>query len=90
MEAQLWTINGLAAQLDIDRRTLTKRLRGLRPAATEKRNDGSVVRRYRLNDVLAHLNRVPGTPRDPTPLELDETWEMLSRLIWRPALPGHA
>jgi hypothetical protein len=88
MEAQLWTINGLSVQLDIDRRTLARQLEGLRPAATEKRNGGSVVRKYRLNDVLEYMNRPKGTPRDPTAEELAETASTIYGFVGSQVWPG--
>ena len=45
MTRRLWSINGLAAELDADRRTLTKRLRDLPPAET-KRVGGRIEKRW--------------------------------------------
>lgn len=59
MRTQLWTINALAAQLKIDRRTLAKQLAGLPPAKTKKRSDGSVVKYWHLADVVEWLRAAP-------------------------------
>jgi hypothetical protein len=52
--AQLWSINGLSAELGIDRRTLGKRLSNLPPDG-EGIEAGKTVRRWRLARVLKHL-----------------------------------
>jgi len=38
MQSKLWSISGLATELEMDRRTLAKRLEYLAPA--EEKNDG--------------------------------------------------
>lgn len=50
MQRQNWSINGLAAELGIDRRTLAKRLQDLPPAQDEPRT-------YTLRAVLDHLRQ---------------------------------
>lgn len=88
MQAQLWTISGLSAQLGIDRRTLAKRLQGLTPASVEKRSDGAKVRRYKLADVVAHLNRDPQATKGPTDAQVDEAAEGFLAFVGRDMLPG--
>lgn len=56
MPREDWSENALATELQMDRRTLSKRLEGLRPART-KRLKNREERFYRLSDVLKHLNR---------------------------------
>lgn len=51
MQKQLWSINGLATELGLDRRTLCRRLEGLRPAKIEGK-----VKLYRLQDALSCLD----------------------------------
>ena len=60
MTRKLWSINALATELDIDRRTLAKRLTGL-PPATEKKVGSRIEKRWHLADVLEHFNN----PRSP-------------------------
>lgn len=55
MTPELWSISGLSVELGIDRRTLNKRLSGLRPDA-ERREAGKTVKRWRLARVLRHLD----------------------------------
>ena len=56
MQAELWTINGLAVELDRDRRSLARDLEGLKPDE-ETRQGARTVRRYRMARVVAHLYR---------------------------------
>lgn len=60
MTKETWSINALAAELDMDRRTLNKRLKGLKPAET-KNLGNRTEKRYYLADVVAHLHR-PNNP----------------------------
>jgi hypothetical protein len=53
MQRQLWSINALSTELGTDRRTLAKRLGGLRPAKEEPKL-------YLLRDVLLHLRQYDG------------------------------
>ena len=56
MNRRLWSVNALSVELEIDRRTLSRRLDGLVPA--KKRRVGNREERsYLLSDVIAHLNR---------------------------------
>jgi hypothetical protein len=55
MQAKLWTISELATELDVDRRTLAKRLEGLDPDESETDKAQREHRRYRLARVFAHL-----------------------------------
>ena len=52
--ATLWSINGLSAELGIDRRTLSKKLADLRPDG-EGIEGGKTVRRWHLMHALKHL-----------------------------------
>lgn len=56
MQTQLWSINALSNELNMDRRTLSKKLTGL-PAAETKRIGKRVEKRWQLADVVEHLNR---------------------------------
>lgn len=55
MQAELWTISGLAVELERDRRTLARSLEGLEPDQSETDGAGRVTRRYRMARVVAHL-----------------------------------
>jgi len=54
MQRQTWSINGLSAELGMDRRTLSDRLDGLPPAETKQLKNRTESRWY-LSDVLEHL-----------------------------------
>lgn len=54
MQAQLWTVSGLAVELDRDRRSLSRELENLEPDEVEKQGNRT-VRRYRMARVVAHL-----------------------------------
>jgi hypothetical protein len=54
MQRQTWSINGLSAELGMDRRTLSDRLDGLPPTET-KQLANRIENRWYLSDVLAHL-----------------------------------
>lgn len=58
MQTQLFSLSGLGVELDIDRRTLAKKLDNLPPAATDP--DGT--KRWRIRDVLEHLKRADESP----------------------------
>jgi hypothetical protein len=61
MQARLWSVNALAVELGFDRRSLSRKLEGLRP--TEEETKGArTERRYRLAAVFQHLSR--GTQHD--------------------------
>lgn len=55
MQAKLWTVSELSVELDVDRRTMAKRLEGLEPDENETDKAGREHRRYRLARVFAHL-----------------------------------
>jgi phage terminase Nu1 subunit (DNA packaging protein) len=55
MQSKLWTISELSVELDIDRRTMAKRLEGCEPEEQEIDKAGREHRRYRLAAVFAHL-----------------------------------
>jgi len=61
MQKKLWSINGLANELEIDRRTLAKRLEGL-PAATVKKMGSRTEKRWYLADVLEHFKNPRAKP----------------------------
>jgi hypothetical protein len=67
MQAKLWTISELSVELDVDRRTMAKRLEGLEPEEQETDKGGREHRRYRLAAVFAHL-----MGGDASALSLDE------------------
>jgi len=75
MQAQLWTISGLAVELDKDRRTLAKDLEGLEPDAVDTADNGRQSRKYRMSRVFAHLaNGGIESPKDRlTRLQADKT-----------------
>ena len=52
-----WSINRLACELAMDRRSLARRLEGLAPVE-EKKGAKRTERFYRLADVFGHLSRV--------------------------------
>lgn len=54
MQAELWSLNGLAVELGCDRRTLARDLEGLSPDE-ETRKGGRIERRYRMRRVFQHL-----------------------------------
>src|SRR5688572_18863745 len=55
MQAELWTLSGLAVELDRDRRALAKALEGLEPDSEETDGAGRVTRRWRMARVFQHL-----------------------------------
>ncbi len=65
MDKKLYSINQLASELNMDRRTMTARMVGLRPASTATRTNGVELRRYRLADVFNHLCSPTGTDDGP-------------------------
>lgn len=56
MQAELWTLSGLAVELARDRRALARALEGLRPDSEEADGAGRVTRRWRMARVFAHLS----------------------------------
>ena len=65
MIARNWTLSALAAELDIDRRTLAKRMTGLSPDE-ETQVGKRTERRWRLARVVAHLANPDGEDLDLT------------------------
>lgn len=55
MQAQLWTLSGLAVELGRDRRAVAKALEGLEPDSEETDSAGRVTRSWRMARVFAHL-----------------------------------
>ena len=55
MQRKLWSINALAAELDVDRRTLSRDLQDLEPAQV-KRIGSRVEKRWLMADVLEHMD----------------------------------
>lgn len=50
-----WTINKLATELGLDRRSLSARLKNLQPHHEVTRANGATVRHYSLKSVFTHL-----------------------------------
>jgi phage terminase Nu1 subunit (DNA packaging protein) len=73
----LWSLNGLAVELCIERRTLAKRLTGLAPA-DERRVGSRLERRWYLADVVGCLNG--HTPTDTRVSNLDVERARLAKL----------
>jgi hypothetical protein len=71
----------LSAHLNLDRRTLQKRLQGLAPVSVETRADGSEVRRYALADVVAHLAAPPRALHDPTDAQIADAASVVYRFV---------
>jgi len=55
VQAQLWTISGLAVELAMDRRSLARRLEGLEPDQEDENKAGRVSRKWRMARVVGHL-----------------------------------
>jgi hypothetical protein len=55
VQAQLWTLSGLAVELAMDRRSLARRLEGLEPDEEDENKAGRVSRKWRMARVVAHL-----------------------------------
>lgn len=55
MQAELWTLSGLAVELSKDRRALAKSLEDLTPDSEDTDAAGRVTRRYRMARVFDHL-----------------------------------
>jgi phage terminase Nu1 subunit (DNA packaging protein) len=55
MQAELWTLSGLAVELGRDRRALASALEGLAPDEQETDAAGRVTRKYRMARVFEHL-----------------------------------
>lgn len=56
MQAELWSLNGLAVELGRDRRSLARDLDSLEPDKTERRGS-KIDRRWRMKRVIEHLYR---------------------------------
>jgi len=74
MQAKLWTVSELSVELDVDRRTMAKRLEGLEPDENETDQAGRQHRKYRLARVFGHL--VEG---DDGALKLDDERARLAK-----------
>lgn len=59
MQAELWTLSGLAVELGRDRRSLARDLEGLDPDKSEHKG-GRTERRWRMRRVVEHLFRPQG------------------------------
>lgn len=55
MQQKLWSINALSTELNMDRRTLAKKLASLPPAESKKVGE-HWQKKWKLSDVVAHLN----------------------------------
>lgn len=66
MTAKLWSINALATEFDLDRRTVARRIKGIAPAGELAGKPA-----WRLADVagalMGHGDPSPGKPAPPTP-----------------------
>lgn len=62
MQSKLWSINALANELNIDRRTLAKKLETL-PPAKEKILPTRTEKQWLLKDVIRHLDQTPAQSR---------------------------
>ena len=81
MQRQTWSVNGLSAELAMDRRTLSDRLDGLPPAETKQLKNRTEHRWY-LADVLEHLEN-PNASRG-----IDEAIAGFKRLIGQELYPA--
>lgn len=57
MAERTWTINGLANEFGLDRRTVTARLKPVTPYSKRTLRNGNVERRFRLKDASPYLTR---------------------------------
>lgn len=55
MQAELWTLSGLAVELGRDRRALAAALEGLQPDEQDTDAAGRITRKYRMARVFEHL-----------------------------------
>lgn len=55
MQAELWTVSGLAVELGRDRRALAASLEGLQPDEQGEDASGRITRKYRMARVFDHL-----------------------------------
>lgn len=60
MQSKLWTVSELSVELDVDRRTMAKRLEGCEPEENVTDGAGRQHRRYRLSAVFTHLLEAAG------------------------------
>jgi hypothetical protein len=81
MQRQTWSINGLSAELEMDRRTLSDRLSGLPPAESRQLKNRTEHRWY-LSDVLEHLEN-PGASRG-----IGEAMDGFKRLVGKNLYPS--
>lgn len=86
MVQQLWSISGLSTELDIDRRTLSKRLSNLRPDG-EGIEAGKTVRRWHLARVLKHLKAADRTSAGVDQQRIEDHKHVVTQFMF-PALTG--
>jgi len=87
MQKRTWTISGLSVELEIDRRTLAKRLQGLPPAEIKRIGDRT-ERRWYLQDVVEHLQDAPkGKRRGGRPRIDGEMIARFNRIIAEDLFP---
>lgn len=55
MQAELWSISGLATELEVDRKAIARKLEGLQPSETSTDKGGRITRRYRMAAVVRYL-----------------------------------
>jgi hypothetical protein len=83
LQKRLWSLNALATELCIDRRTLAKRLEGLRPSEV-KRIGGRTEKRWRLEEVVQHLEK-------PKARHIDtEAWDGFKQILGQNLFPALA
>ena len=91
MQRKLWSINGLATELDADRRTLSRDLRDL-PPAESKRIGSRIEKRWLIGDVLEHmdLGREPSRRRGRggRPMSIAEMIERFNSVITEDLFPA--
>ena len=71
MQSKLWSINALSIELNMDRRTLAKKLEDLPPAEIKKVGN-RVEKKWKLHDVIEHLSKKFKTSniKDEKPLNI--------------------
>jgi len=83
MQAELWSINALATEFHKDRRTMAKRLEGLKPAEVKKVGKRT-EKRYYLADVVDHLHN----PTSTDAVFEAEAMKQLQRVVAKWLVPG--
>lgn len=64
MQAQLWTLSGLAVELGRDRRSLARALEGLKPDDESRDAAGRLTRRWLMRRAVEHLTPSPSSEYD--------------------------